>query len=91
MFNLEDFKCLDTKYFNIVTLNEYDVEILSRNTGHYWYLHNSEYEEKSTVIIFHKHKAGHPYHLHGRANTLCQAVWSIRRHDNYQLTVGGLK
>ena len=25
---------------------------------------------EGTVLIFHKHKASHPYHQHGRANTL---------------------
>ncbi len=40
--------------------------------------------EMGTVIIFHKHKASHPYHQHGRANTLRQAVRSIRGHDRWQ-------
>lgn len=28
----------------------------------------------NTVVIFHKHKASHPYYQRGRANTLPQAV-----------------
>ena len=43
MFNTEDLKCLDPKYFNIIAVDDYDVTIISRNTGHYWYLHNPEY------------------------------------------------
>ncbi len=35
--------------------------------------------------IFHKHRASHPYHRHGRANTLRQAVRSIRGHDWWQM------
>ena len=70
MFNTEDSKCLDSQYFNIIAVDDYDVTIMSRNTGHYWYLHNPEYPEEGTVIIFHKHKFSHPYHQHGRANTL---------------------
>lgn len=77
MFSNEDLKCLDPKYFSIITTDAYDVTIMSRNTGHYWYLHNPEYPEQGTVIIFHKHKASHPYHQHGRANTLRQAVRSV--------------
>ena len=57
MFSNEDLKCLDPEYFNIITTDAYDVTIMSRNTGHYWYLHNPEYPERGTVIIFHKHKA----------------------------------
>lgn len=85
MFSNDELKRLDPKYFQIINVNEYDVTIMSRNTGHYWYLHNSEYPEKGTVIIFHKHRAGHPYHHHGRANTLRQAVRSIQGHDKWQM------
>ena len=85
MFDASDFKCLDPKYFLIISVNEYDVTVMSRNTGHYWYLYNPEYPAKGTVIIFHKHRASHPYHHHGRANTLRQAVWSIRGHDKWQM------
>ena len=43
MFSNEDMKCLDPAYFSIITTDAYDVTIMSRNTGHYWYLHNPEY------------------------------------------------
>ena len=86
MFSNEDLKCLDQEYFNIITTDVYDVTIMSRNTGHYWYLHNPEYPDQGTVIIFHKHTASHPYHQHGRANTLRQAVRGIRKHDRWQMT-----
>lgn len=56
MSSNEDLKCLDPKYFSIITTDVYDVTIMSRNTGYYWYLHNPEYPEQGTVIIFHKHK-----------------------------------
>ena len=89
MFNVDDFKSLDPAYFSIISANEYDVTIMSRNTGHYWYLHNPEYPENGTVIIFHSHQADRTgrvrYHLHGRANTLKQAVRSIRGHDRWQM------
>jgi hypothetical protein len=89
MFDARDFECLDPKYFQIINMNEYDVTVKSRNTGHYWYLHNPEYPERGTVIIFHSHHADRigriRYHLHGRANTLRQAVRSIRGHDRWQM------
>ena len=34
MFDANDFKYLDPKYFNIIAANEYDVTVMSRNTGH---------------------------------------------------------
>ena len=67
MFSNEDLKCLDPEYFNIITTDAYDVTVMSRNTGHYWYLHNPEYPEQGTVIIFHSHHADRSgrvkYHL----------------------------
>lgn len=54
MFTNGDIKCMDPQYFNIITKDVYDMTIMSRNTGHYWYLHNPE---QGMVIIFHKHKA----------------------------------
>ncbi|MBO6205922.1 MAG: hypothetical protein J6O73_03185 [Lachnospiraceae bacterium] len=85
MFSREELQSLDPKYFDIITVDECDVTIMSRNTGHYWYLHNPEYPDKGTVIIFHRHRGSHPYHLHGRANTLRQAVRSIKGHDRWQM------
>lgn len=89
MFSSEDLKCLDPEYFSIITTDVYDVTIMSRNTGHYWYLHNPEYPERGTVIIFNSHHSDRSgrirYHLHGKANTLRQAVRSIRGHDRWQM------
>lgn len=36
-------------------------------------------------IIFHKHRASQPYHQHGRARNLGQAVRSIMGHDVFQM------
>lgn len=85
VFSTEDLKVLDPKYFSIIAVADYDVTIMSRNTGHIWYIHNPEYPGEGTCIIFHKHKASHPYHQHGRANTLRQAVRSIKGHDKWQM------
>lgn len=74
---------VEEKYFSIITTDAYDMAIMSRNIGHFWYLHNPEYPEQGTVIIFHKHKASHLYHQHGRANTLRQAVRGIRGRDRW--------
>ena len=54
MFSNEDLKCLDPEYFNIIITDAYDVTVMFRNTGHYWYLHNPEYPGQGTVIIFSK-------------------------------------
>lgn len=89
MFSSEDLKYLDPAYFSIIIADAYDATVISKNTGHYWYLHNPEYPEQGTVIIFHSHHADRAgrvrYHLHGRANTLRQAVRGIQEHDRWQM------
>ena len=74
MFSKEELKSLDTKYFAVIVADEYDVTVMSRNP---------EYPGKGSCVIFHKHKASHPYHQHGRADTLRQAVRSIQGHDKW--------
>lgn len=85
MFDENNLKCLNPSYFQIININEYDMTVMSRNTGHYWYLHNLEYPEESTMIFFHKFKANHPYHHHRKVNTIRQAVRSIHKHNIFQL------
>lgn len=89
VFSREDLECLDPGYFEIIYMDDRDVTIMSRNTRHMWYIHNPEYPLMGSCIIFHKHKVSHPYHQHGRSNTLRQAVRSIKRHDKWQM--GGRK
>ena len=85
MFKEEDLQALDSEYFSIITKNEHDVTIQSRNTGHWWYLHNTEYPTEGFTLIYHKHRFTHPYHEHGKARTLRQAVRSIKGHDRWQI------
>ncbi len=85
MFDTEQLKTIDSRYFNIIMVDEYDVTIQSRNTGHYWYLHCTGFPGDAACIIFHKHKYSHPYHQHGRGNSLRQAIRSIQSHDRWQM------
>lgn len=56
MFTAEELQAIDARYFAIIVANPYDVTIQSRNTGHYWYLHSTEYPDDGCCIIFHKHR-----------------------------------
>ena len=85
MFRSEQLAMVDSGYFNIIMKNEKDVTIQSRNTGHYWYLHCTDQPIKGACIIFHKHKFTHPYHQHGKENSLKQAIKNIERHDRWYL------
>lgn len=52
MFSKQELKSLDRKYFTVIAADEYDVTVMSRNTGHYWYIHNPEYPGKGAVLSF---------------------------------------
>ena len=83
MFDEESLKKIDSKYFNIILADDRDVTIQSRNTGHYWYLHCAGYPTEQALVSVHKHRFQHPYHQHGRVNTLRQAIKSIQGHDKF--------
>lgn len=85
MFNEQTLAQIDKQYFNVIMMDDKDVTIQSRNTGHYWYLHCTEYPQEESLVLFHKHRFLHPYHQHGRANTLRQTVKSIKSHDKWQM------
>ena len=85
MFTQQELDSIDKKYFAVIIADQYDVTLMSKNTHHVWQLHNVELPDGEVTLIFHKHKASHPYHQHGRANTLHQAMRSIRGHDKWQM------
>lgn len=84
MFDMKELDSLDQQYFTVLYKDVYDVTIRSKNTGHYWSLHSPDCPEQGVVIIFHFHRY-EPFHAHGRANSLRQAVKSIKSHDRWQL------
>lgn len=49
MFDANDLSNLDSKYFSIIFTDAFDVTIMSRNTGHFWFIHNPEYPTPWTV------------------------------------------
>lgn len=85
MFDTKDLDVISQEYFNIICISEYDITVQSKNTGHYWYLHNVTQPNANACVIFHKHRYFHPYHLHGKSKTLRQAIRNIQNHDKWQL------
>ncbi len=73
MFDARQLSQVDPEYFNVIMADGRDVTVQSRNTGHYWYLHCTEYPAKGSCVIFHKHKFSH--HIISTAG----AIASVRR------------
>ena len=85
MFSAEELQSLDRKYFEVLWADEVDITLISKNTRHIWLIHNAGYPHEGSSVIFHAHSPDLPYHQHGRANTLRQALKGIKRHDKWQL------
>ncbi len=85
MFSAEELLSLDRSYFDVICADAYDVTIMSKNTGHVWYIHNPEYPEFGNCTIFHKHHISDQYHTHSSSRSLCSALRQIRAHDAFQL------
>lgn len=85
MFSERKLKGLNWGYFKAIMSNGYDLTLMGKNIRHYWYLHNPEYPEEGTMILFHRHNGRLPYHLHDRSNTLSQAVKHIKAHDAFRV------
>ena len=50
MFDTNDLRQLDPKYFVIINVSDYDVTVMSRNTGHYWYIHDPDCPDRSGAV-----------------------------------------
>jgi hypothetical protein len=86
MFDANDMKWLDPKYFVIISSSDYDVTVMTRNTGHYWYIHDPDCQERQMLALFHRHHGGsEPYHFQRHEPTVRQAVRYIRKHDRFQM------
>ncbi len=85
MFSQEELNSVDSRYFNIILLDPYDVSIQSKNTGHYWSLHSTGVSGNNACLVYHKHEFSHPYHQHEHGNSLRQAIRSIKSHDKWQM------
>ncbi len=40
MFDTKGLESISRDYFNVICTSEFDVTVQSKNTGHFWYLHN---------------------------------------------------
>ena len=88
MFTKEEIASIDKEYFEIIQANGIAIELMSRNTGHFWRV-RSEYDyaaKKYHCVIEHRHKRIYPYHYQWEAINLSSAMNKIRRHDRFQLT-----
>ena len=85
MFSTTELGRIDESYFSVISKGAFTVTLMSKNTGHCWHMLLQEYCGRSSVLIYHSHVYGTPYHLHGHAGSLANALFQIRKHDDYQI------
>lgn len=65
MFTGREYQSIDRRYFRILDREENVIVLMSINTGHCWHLYRP-YNNRSDVIIFHRHENQTEYHRHGK-------------------------
>lgn len=90
MFSQQQLSSIDRNYFDVIIADPYDVTLRSKNTGHYWYLHNTGVPAEDSCLLYHKHQSFHPYHQQRRETHFRSAIKTIRSHDDYQINVRGV-
>lgn len=82
MFSKTDLEYLHQQPYDIVQLNNHDVTIHSRSTGHEWIV-VSNYEN-SDCYILHRHSRRYSFHRQmGRYKDLKEALYYIANHDDW--------
>lgn len=80
MFSTKDFKLIDQKRYKIIRQSEYDIELMSLSTNHYWLIRFNSPD----LILFHKYNASLKYHRQALYNPirLIYVLKYISKHDN---------
>ena len=86
MFTVNELSQIDDGYFKVINSDAFTVTLQSKNTGHCWHILLQEYGRIKSCVIYHTHRAGSAYHLHGHAGSLSDALMEIYDHDEYHLT-----
>ncbi|MCR5670730.1 MAG: hypothetical protein K6G10_06960 [Butyrivibrio sp.] len=86
MFTENDFLQID-KSFEVITKTSSHI-ILKSQCGHIWDIYCRDMERGTSLVLYHKHKEGYPFHeqpfIHPR--TVQKAMEYIRNHDKHVKT-----
>ena len=85
MLERTDLQVIDKDYFDIIEAKDYSLVLRSKNTGHYWYLLEQEYNGNRSFLIHHKHNASKPYHPQKNRPSIEACCEYIMSHDAFHL------
>ena len=85
MFDEFDKFLLSCGYFDVFTWNEDSVEVMSKDTKHFWILKKFNKVGYPGLVLYHSHDGG-KYHVHFcyKEQEIAPAVSEIMSHDRYQ-------
>lgn len=85
MIDRNDLAVLDTDYFEIKEIKEYSLVLQSKNTGHYWYLLEQDYNGNRSFLIHHRHSTTKAYHTQKNRPCIYSCCEYIKDHDAFHL------
>lgn len=85
MIDSNDLAAINNYYFEVIGVKEYSLVLRSKNTGHYWYLLEQEYNGNRTFLIHHRHDASKPYHPQKNRPSIEACCEYIMSHDSFHL------
>lgn len=80
MFLDKDVQFIRKSKYNIIRQTEYDIELISLETNHYWFIRS---QQPGCVVLFHKHKNSDEYHYqqNNPFTSLRHVMHYIKYHD----------
>lgn len=85
MIDSNDLKAIDTEYFVVEGVKDYSIVLRSKNTGHYWYLLEQNYNGQRSFLIHHRHNTAKAYHLQKSRPFIHACCEYIKDHDAFHL------
>lgn len=87
MFSRKELLLFDDNYFSIISCNNKEVIIKSKNTKHCWAIIPYVTNAGKTFKIGHTHFQNRSFHDHANAETVSSAIKKIKQHDDYQIHI----
>lgn len=85
MIDSNDIAAIDTDYFEIKEIKDYSLVLQSKNTGHFWYLLEQDYNGNRSFLIHHRHNTTKAYHPQKSKPYIYACCEYIKDHDTFHL------
>lgn len=84
VFTIQEIVAFFDNYFRQIEWDSDCLEVMSKNTGHYWLIIHIDREDVP-IMLLHKHESYQNYHKQCNCETVHSAIRKIKKHDEYVL------